>query len=158
MTVWKPLAEWQCDFCGERIKEPDHGYLEWLAEEFDRVHDFRIVHHAPHSPRGPSDNCYHHAGKRGHADVDLPKVIGPNGIAYLLSFLDLGAYHSGESEGPRVDSIREWVEIYRRLHLPHYEQARLFWDNAIEDGHFSGANEVAIYSQRSLLELIRRYA
>jgi hypothetical protein len=50
-----PLAEWACDECGDIIRDPAHGWLEWVYDT--RPHAFRIVHHAPHSPDYPERTC-----------------------------------------------------------------------------------------------------
>jgi hypothetical protein len=42
--------------------------------------------------------------------------------------------------------------------LPHYEEARLYWEQAIAGGEFDGANEVSPYMQAVLKRIIKKYA
>ena len=45
----------------------------------------------------------------------------------------------------------------RRLTIPYYEEARLYWSRAEADGFFDGANEVWLYMPHNLEALIERY-
>jgi hypothetical protein len=62
MFGMKPLQEWLCDTCGEVIRRPEEGYVEWLQSKEDGVREFNIVHHAPASPHwkgaGKGSDCY----------------------------------------------------------------------------------------------------
>jgi hypothetical protein len=153
----KPLQQWICDECGELIKEPRHGYLEWLSGADHKAHGFRIVHHAPRSPRKPEADCYRYARQAGRRDLDLDWFTGTAGIPGLLRFLDVGPYHEPTYRGPEVLDIREWTELFRRLHLPYYEEARLHWEDALRDGFFDEANEVWVYLPETLKKLIEKY-
>jgi len=76
----------------------------------------------------------------------------------MLAFLDVGPHHQAEYGGPEVRSVRELTELFRRLHLPYYEEARLHWDKADSDGFFEGANEHWIYLPATLKRLIEKYS
>lgn len=78
-------------------------------------------------------------------------------MAELLQFIDIGAYHELDFAGPHVNDLREWSELARRLTIPYYEQARLFWEQAQSDGYFQDANEILIYTEEFLKELIEKY-
>lgn len=78
-------------------------------------------------------------------------------MAELLQFIDVGQYHEPDFAGPHASDLREWSELVRRLTIPHYEQARLYWSRAQEDGYFDGANEILIYTQGFLKKLIEKY-
>ena len=56
-----------------------------------------------------------------------------------------------------VRDVREFMEFARRLTIPYYEQARLFWEQGINDGIFAGANEIKVYTSKFLRELIEEY-
>lgn len=160
----QPLQQWICDTCGELISEPGHGYVEWLRGGADYVrdaHEFRIVHHAPHSPSfSKGHDCYRHTNEPGRCDLPLENFVGHKGMVMLLRFLDVGPYHNFEYEGPSVadGAMRDFVQTMRRLHLPYYEEARLYWAEALSDGFFDGANEVWIYLPDTLKDLIERYS
>lgn len=89
--------------------------------------------------------------------MHLHEYVGANGLAKLLSFLDIGQIDPDGMRGSRVHSTRELAEIIRRLMLPHYEEARLYWSAAEADGVFDGANESSPYIQGTLEGIIRDY-
>jgi hypothetical protein len=148
----KPLSEWICDECHEVIKAPSDGYVEW-QETGSKMHGFRIVHHAPRSPRRlRGGDCYYRDGERG-GDLSLLEVVGEHGLVVLTSWLDVGECHEHSYSGPQVRDLREWVTLFRRLHLPHYEEARLCTGElSVECG--GGANEVYLYLPETLRDVI----
>jgi hypothetical protein len=153
----KPLSQWLCDRCGEVIRQPKDGYLEWIMDD-EGAHSFKIVHHAPKSPLKPDGDCYHHTRHHHRRDMHLDLYVGPGGLAHLLPFLDLGRIHDpDEQHSPRVKNMREFVELMRRLTLPYYEEARVHWSTASEDGFFDSANEVWTYLPDTLKEIVERY-
>ena len=156
----RPLKQWICDFCGEVIASPVDGWLEWLDDADHRAHEFKIVHHFPASPQREtrSNGCYHYSKHPDRADMHLDSFLGADGLAYLLSFIDIGYKEiPSHREGPRVRSTREWAELFRRLQLPYYEEARLYWDRAESDGFFGGCNQIWPYLEGNLAEIVKRY-
>jgi hypothetical protein len=152
----EPLQQWICDTCGEIIAAPGDGYLEWVTDDELHARDFRIVHHKPKSPRRGPEGCYRHGKDPGRQDMHLDEFVGADGLAHLLTLLDLGQVDPDDS-GPQVKSTRELAEVIRRLHVPRYEEARLYWSEATQDGYFAGANEVWPYLQDTLNGIIERY-
>lgn len=158
MPKLKPLKNFICDTCGEIIESPDEGVLMWKYEiGSDRPHrDFKIVHHfrvSPLAESSPRDGCYY-TGR--FSDTDLSYFTGPEGLIHWMHLLDVGPVLDPEYTGPRVANLREWTEIYRRLYIPHYEEARLYFERAAVDGYFSDANEISIHLD--LDHLIDQYA
>ena len=152
------LKQWICDNCGEIINSPADGYVEWLVDENLKIYSFKIVHHAPSSPNYPRSNCYFYDGNVKKCDMSLEDFVGTIGLTKLLTFLDYGPIHDEDFKfSPRVKSIREFVELTRRLIIPYYEEARLYWQIALEDGFFNGANEVYIYLPDTLKDIILKY-
>jgi hypothetical protein len=74
-------------------------------------------------------------------------------MARLLPFL-LG-YDPERESG--VTSLVEYAEVVRRLTIPHYEEAWLFWKKAMADGFFYGAHEISQYTHYKLKRLINQY-
>jgi hypothetical protein len=144
--------QWICDTCGEIIESPSDGWLEWRYDGPRGAHDFRIVHHKSKSPH--EDGCYQHEGP-GRRGSPLDCYVGSDGLATLLSFLDFGNLHP--QDRPQVVNKRELAELIRRLMLPHYEEARLYWPEAKQDDFFEGANEYWPYLQRTLTQVIEQY-
>lgn len=160
----KPLEQWICDGCGEIIDSPEHGMVEWLSRSSAipsgppfRVKGFRVVHVAAYSPRWPNGSCYKYEGNAGGQDNHLVYFTGEEGMARLLRFVDIGPYHEEEYKGPMAENLREWAELVRRLTIRYYEEARLYWHKALEDGFFDGANEIYIYLPDTLKRIIADY-
>jgi hypothetical protein len=132
-----PLRQWYCDNCNELIEKPEEGYLEWRDDrpKDNRKYGFRIVHHALYSPKRRSgSDCYYKQSERG-GDLDLLSFLGPTGLAHLTAWLDYGQeYEKNYSNSSRrVESLREWVELVRRLHVPYYEEARMYFQQAFRE-------------------------
>lgn len=154
----EPLAQWVCDTCGEVIESPEDGWLEWISDDDMKASGFRIVHHLPASPRKkthPEDGCYQYSGNSYGSDSHLSEFIGEDGLAHLLTFLDWG--HVDPRGGPRVRRSDELAELFRRVMLPHYEEARLYWSEATNAGEFADANQVSPYTQETLKQIIRQF-
>lgn len=149
----RPLEQWICDFCGEIIEAPDQGWLEWLADGgVGPFKDFKIVHHQINSPRHPNENCYHYNQVDGddmRMDMHLDSFTGEIGIASLVTWL--------HPDNHGVVDLGDWVEVFRRLHVSYYEEARCYWDDADADGFFEGANEIWPYLPSSLKSLVEEY-
>lgn len=162
----EPLNEFICDNCGEMIKKPSDGILEWLSK-LDTTHgayvgeDFKILHHYSTSPLKESNGigCTVHYSKKGLSDAGLEMFVNENyGMGYLLSLLDPGNIHRKDYNIPLVKDIREYVEILRRLTIPHYEEARVYWTEASNDNFFNDDNEISAYSVSRLKELLDMYS
>ena len=69
--------------------------------------------------------------------------MGIDGLAFLLSKFDR-----------ILDDFKELVEIIRRLHIPHYEEARLYIDRAYKDGLIDSMD----HDQNNLQIIINEYA
>lgn len=149
----KPLHQWVCDICGEIIEKPEDGYIQFHYQD-SKCDDIIIVHHLTKSPRREynEEGCYKY-----QSDLDLKSYLSHEGIARMISRMDLGEYHEPDYEGPRVSDIRKWADVFRRLQIPYYEEARLYWNRALNDGYFDGANEIWPYLPQNLEMLIRNY-
>ena len=144
----KPLEQWVCDECGQMIDEAEDGWLEWKTYRSGgaKYGDFRIVHNTAGSPRYPYGDCYRRSYVFGS---HLKRYCGLDGLARLLAMFQL------------VEKPDEIVEIIRRLHIPHYEEARLYWERAKEDGFFAGTSADAVWpylpdTLKALIELYDR--
>ena len=76
-------------------------------------------------------------------------------MANTIALLDPGTAIQPDFDEPDVRDVREWVELFRRLHLPNYEEARLKWSLARAEGYFADANQVSAYTQEALQEIIK---
>jgi hypothetical protein len=152
----QPLKQWVCDKCHEVISEVKDGWIEWVRGDKGKAHSFKIVHPRAASPLGGPEGCYIHTHRFGRQDSHLVEFVDHDGMAYLIRFRDVG-YLDPQDSGPDVESTRELAELMRRLTIPYYEEARLYWNAAESDSYFDGGNEIWVYSQNCLLLLIKAY-
>jgi hypothetical protein len=155
-----PCKQWICDECRKLIAGPEQGWFEWLCGPNQRDHyGFRIVHDKPSSPRSQNPNgCYKYSDHSGRKDGPLKEFLSDVGRIRLVGFIDVGSHHDPDADyTPRVKSLREWAEIYRRLFFPYYEEARLYWEHAAADGFLATLNETAVYSADTLKSLVEKY-
>lgn len=140
-----PLVQFVCDSCGGTI-EPGHGRLEWL--EHDHVaRSLRIVHHG--------ESCQSPPQQQGRRELPLDDFAGPDKLASLYGFISVAP--NGENTAT-PEHQEEFTEILRRLTMPYYEEARLYWNKAMTDGFFGSASDAQIYSSTSCKALVQSYA
>jgi hypothetical protein len=153
-----PLQQWFCDSCGEVISEPSHGYIEWRYDEVNGARlktGIRIVHHALYSPnRSGKGNCYYSNAERG-GDLSLTRVVGPSGRALMLSWLWEGENHDDEPGKSCVADLKEWTTVFRRLHIPYFEEANQYLARAFYGEFGEYAN--TLYDPETLRSVIRHY-
>ena len=148
----EPLKQWICDTCGEIIQSPDEGYVQFIDKNRDgKWDDFVIVHHASASPL--ANTCY----RDGYSDLNLSAFLGTDGLSNLIGLIDPGEFYFKELRVPRTSNFRKWVTLVRRLQTPYYEEARLYFGKAKDDGLFAGVNEVAPYKEEFLRNIIETY-
>jgi hypothetical protein len=142
----EPLKQWLCDNCGLIIERAEEGWLEWYEDtESNQSAGFRIVHH--------DTLCQYDSSKldgknKSVSDGHLQNFTGYDGFSILLGMFDYA----------NLADNHELTEIIRRIHLPNYEEARLYWDRAKEDGVIFGEREsVPDYFQDTLRGIINRY-
>ncbi|MDF9844962.1 MULTISPECIES: hypothetical protein [unclassified Paenibacillus] len=141
----RPLEQWVCDSCNQIINRVQDGWFEWYDDSNNQQTGFRIVHN--------NHQCMYNtrtlfAQGRSTRDMHLDAFVGGRGLVYLLSLI----------EHPEVTNKAEVTEMVRRLHVAHYEEARLYWPEAESDGFFDGANEIWPYLPETNETLIRRYS
>lgn len=161
----EPLQEWICEGCGQKIESANEGILEWCNEpakggNHPKRYGFKIVHGDLLDPStGREISCSHYKGHGSppHSYSALASFVGDLGLNYLLGLLDPGRHHDPDYSGPEVKDLREWTELVRRLHVPYYEEARRYWDRALEEGRFESMGEVSIYEAEFLQNIIAEY-
>ena len=111
---------------------------------FNSQFDFKIIH--------ANEYCYFDYPN----SLSLNCLLGERGYLKLLSFLDIGPLLLKEYKGPRVKDLREFMEFMRRLTIPYYEEARLYFNYLPSDEDFD--LEESIYSQDELKRIIQKYS
>lgn len=149
---------WICDTCGKRIKNAGQGWLQWVSRyEGDVLHgrDLQIVHHSTASPlkdRMGRQGCYFSDAEELRKDGGttsgghLATFLGPDGLMQLLSFIQSG-------EAPAAQTI----EVIKRLHIPGYESARPFLEQAVSEGIIEPNMPNGFYWQNELSQVIEEY-
>ena len=148
----KPLEQWFCDKCGDVIESPDDGYVEWIGDGGYHVFGFKIIH--------SGGRCHHYAAHPELSDSPLRDFLGTEGVIQMLRWLDAGPQHDTNYKGPHVpaEHMREFVEVFRRLHVEHYEEARKYHKAAKRAGELIDMNEVYIYLPSTNKRIIEQYA
>ena len=122
---------WFCDSCSQSIQCPEDGWVEWiyLCGQSPSGRNLRLVHKFNTSPQEGYKRCQFdekvefQKDKGKVADASLPDFLGPDGLMRLLVFL-------ADDELPKNDVL----EMIKRLHIPGYEEARLFIKTAVSAG------------------------
>lgn len=160
----KPLEQFICDTCGQIIEKTEDGYVEWLSsfdEEKGRVmsKEFRIVHHHAKSPLNSTKaGCYNHDLKHGRSDVDLKSFLAHK-HQYIFSFLNPGFLQDPQREIPsEIEDYAEFSDFGRRVTIPYYEEARTYFSDAENDSEFNGCNEIQLFTENVLKDIIQTYS
>lgn len=145
----QPLTQWICDACGDVISSASDGWVEWYQTRdqegyYGPNEGFRIVHH---DPSCMYDERVLYQQNQSLSDMPLTSFTGANGLNYLLSKLELDS----------IADVPAYVEIIRRLHLPYYEEARSYHEDAVQDGYFDGKNELTRGRLETSVDLLNRY-
>jgi hypothetical protein len=146
--VTDPVATWICDVCHRPIESLDLGLLVWDSgkAEDSIARDFAIVH----------KRCDDH--ERWLASQELGDFADPN--LALVKILNDGCprpIELEEEDGYPARATAEWAEIARRLLLPNFERARLFFAEAEADGWELGTNLDHRYHPDTLLKVREQY-
>lgn len=160
----KPLKQFICDECNQVINTPKEGYVEWESgfDEKDKPFSrgFRIVHIPPSSPyKHNPEGCYKYGKSRYRSDIDLESFL-KSAHQEMFSRLDKGRFlDPTNSEGCKISNFREFVEFFRRLTVPYYEEARLYFQQAWEDGFISTEmSDKDLYSEEYLKKIVEKYS
>lgn len=140
----EPLKQWFCDVCGDIIEKPEDGYVIWQHDENRLEFDFKVIHHV---------KC---DTKAYPLSMHLDYFLGEDGRNSLLSFLSIGTIkiNLGQRTVFRVKDIDEFVDFFRRMQVPYYEEARTkFGEGELLD-YFSDSNEENPYLSDTLKSIV----
>lgn len=144
-----PLTTWTCDVCGGPVTVDD-GYVTW-SHVNGAEHGFKIIHQS---------RCDRDLDSSSAALADF---LGPDGLAKLTAFLSPGAFMVATYDPVRLNGaayriadLHQFVDFFRRVQLPFYEEARASLRSPSEDMRdlLSDSNEISPYLQSAL----RRWA
>ncbi len=154
----KPFTEFKCDVCGKTIKAED-AMLQWLQRKKDDSNTFPMTLVDIHicCNRKPCDAIYEY--RQIKEDLieqwnHLERFIGPDNLDELLTF-------PVERIIPE-DKKLAFLEIMRRLTIPHYEEARQYFPDVEYDYYIENIGEYeeghASWRQQTLKNIIEKYS
>ncbi len=154
----EPLRQFICDACGELIAAPEEGWFQWDAN-FDGSEgsNIQIVHLESASPSMGARASFRCPAPNKVPSYHLEDVL-PLALPRLFSHFDQGSDFENAYAAPQFTDMANFVQTFRRLTIPHYEEARLFWSKAIDEGVFEGHDQISAYSPDVLLSIIRRFS
>jgi hypothetical protein len=143
----EPLTRWYCDVCGQVIEDANDGYVIWRSDEDGREFDFKIIH------RSQCDNFIL------PSSLPLGSFLGIDGISTLLSFLSLGTIRKNANQESlcKVKDNDEFVDFFRRVQTPYYEEARKRFNNYDLLQDLADDSEVQPYLTDKLHDIINKY-
>lgn len=151
----EPLKQWVCDVCGRIIESPEEGYVIWNENDDGMIDKIRIVHKNA-LKNGKQEGCDKDL-KNYPRSSSLVSFLGDEGKVLFLSLVDPGPNFIKEYK-KSISDIRLFLEVFRRLQLPYYEEARLYWNKARDAGFFADVNEVSLYLPKTLKYIVDNYS
>lgn len=116
---------WRCDSCGQDIDSVGDGWVEWLRNiGSQKLFGLRIVHH---DKRCMYNGRYEQSENNAvPLDMHLSSFYSQDGLISLLEMIGDGQFENND----------EVLEVIKRLFIPDYEVARLYFRDAISAGYF----------------------
>ncbi len=115
----KSLTIWYCDICDVPIEDIRRGYVIWKEDKHHLPCDIKIIH---------QDKC--DVGNYPLSSA-LEDFVGQKGLVQLLNFLHLGrlSYRIGRKPKLIVKTHEAFIDSFRRVQIPYYEEARRCFRN-----------------------------
>ena len=147
---------WICDSCGQPILKPEDGWVEWtkarVGENLWVVTQMRLVHHCTASPKAPDGTCQFDEAdefqndKATVSDRPLKDYLGSDGLMRLLE-------HAADPAFKIIDVIG----MLKRIQVPGYDQAKGFFDRAIQEGVIELNQPKGFYTLYEIEAVIEHY-
>ena len=143
----KPLTTWRCDVCGHQIDGIESGYVIWKTDSNLSMNSIKIIH------QKKCDLSDH------SSSAALKDFLGEKGLANLLCKLSLGPIKKsqGQKSVCQVVDMDEFVDFFRRVQSPFYEEARTKFGSPELRQDFDDANELYPYLPEVLKEITAKY-
>jgi hypothetical protein len=136
-----PLTTWYCDECGAKLGQAG-GYVIWKDGP---APDFKIIHRGDCDPKGDYD-----------CSAALIDYLGPSGASRLMAMLTAGPLRDRQTRSRSFSDLDAFVDLFRRLQVPYYEEARTYFEDPEVRADYADANEIAPYMPDRLQALIER--
>lgn len=137
------VTRWTCDTCEDPITNPEMAVIVGKRDSNDRVFGWKIVHKNDDTKRCDPDNVQDYM-----FSAELTRYLGDDGLSTLFSLLSPGPIKGGSAVVPA--DLNEFVDLARRLHIPHYEEARARFDQDSVRDELSDATESFPYMTDTL--------
>lgn len=135
------LQTWICDACSEPITDPAKALVTWKNYgEHYWYQSFLIVHKSIDGRR-----CDPGAQSGYNSSLDLDMFLGPEGLTMLLSWLSIGPLKGGGGTRIAPEGLDAYVDLVRRVQIPHYEEARSKFGDEDTEHWLGDANEYYPY-------------
>jgi hypothetical protein len=147
----RPLKQWICDSCGEKIYSGNSGLIKWMKSspkenivgvQEPRFREFQIVHN--------SEKCIGIYNKNVDASVVSIHTMKHLGSTDIVGYLMLCL------EENQCFEPQEVIEIIKRLQIPYYEEGRRYLDVAKKDGFLPKEQDFQ-YSKRYLQNIVVKF-
>ena len=140
----KPLTIWYCDACSGRIEQAGGGVLGWRTNPDLKYYSFKLLHKGECLARSGSDQFR-----------ELDSMPGIDGLSYILGWLTQGPI--GRNQGREmycgVADLDEYADLLRRLYIPHYEEARLHFNDPRVLAYHAQSDEFTPYTVEQFMRL-----
>jgi hypothetical protein len=146
MNMKDKMNYWICDACGQEIEKVNDGYVIWEWDDQHREHGFQIIH------QGKCDDS------SKSLSMPLSHFLGDKGTQSLLSMLSIGKakIELGQKPSEGVKDLDEWVDFFRRVQTPGYEQARRLFSHPEIKEYLHDANETWPYLPENLKAIVEK--
>lgn len=136
-----PLTRWYCDTCRQPIDDPQMANVCWEDPTSSDIVDGQLQHDHPGSilivHKGKCDDMRTYTSNHS-----LDVMLGTEGMQWWATiFLWSGPAAESMKFVPSVD-MKPVLDLFYRLHVPHYEQARR---------HFKSEEAIQSIKGRSVL-------
>jgi hypothetical protein len=142
------LTSWRCDSYAEAITDPTMAFVAWRSTD-RQFQDFQLVHK---SVDGRTCDPGVEAGFRESLDLDA--FLGLVGLVRLLARLSAGPVRNYPGYN-RVRDLDQYVDLFRRVQAPSYEEARPYIGDEETHHLFGDPNEISPYVP-DILEYVAR--
>jgi hypothetical protein len=146
-----PLDAWTCDSCGDLITDPERGLVTWRHDADGKYYDFILVH-----KNIDGFNC-DPGHRNGYSQsVSIDHYLGDTGQAALMAFLSVGPMKNDGHPRVEVKDFDGFVDLFRRLQTPWYEESRSRFDDEDVQLALGDANEYLPYMPEVLERIANR--
>lgn len=137
-------SAWVCDKCSDDVTV-EQGLVAARRDSHGLLQDWRIVHNGDCAPAENAGYTF---------SVELERMVGQDGLSHLLSLLSPGPLQVPDPSSPtpseEIGNFDAYVDIFRRLHTPFYEQARRRFDSPEVQEQFHAATREYPYRLENL--------